>query len=213
MFEKDKKSVLDTALMLRKYELVALSGGNVTVRMPTGEFLITPSGIIYERMNINDIVVLDAEGEKIEGSRKPSVDTKSILYIFNNIPWINAVIHTHQPYATAIGLVDNEFPACLTTLVDATGGPVKVAPYLPSNDKDMGKLVVEYAFNSLAVILKHHGVVTFGKDLDEALFAAVYLEEAAKSYIAVRPIKTFESFDNNEIEHARIEAEHYGQKP
>ena len=136
---------------------------------------------------------------------------KDKTYIFEKMPWVNCVIHTHQPYATAVGLVDDEFPACLTTMLDATRGPVKVAPYFPTADKDMGKLTVQYAGNSRAVILKHHGVMTFGKSLHEALMAAVYMEEAAKTYMAARVFGPLKSFSDEEIEHARYEADRYGQ--
>ena len=211
MYEAEKQKILDTALSMVKYQLVALSGGNVTMRMPGNQFLITPSGMVYDEMVADDVLLVDFDGNVVEGHRKPSVDTQAILHIFREMPWVNAVIHTHQPYATAVGMIDDEFPACLTTMLDATRGPVKVAPYLPSADREMGKLTVEYAGESRAVILKHHGVMTFGKDVAEALMAAVYLEEAAKTYMAARPFKTFESFDESEIEHARYEADRYGQ--
>jgi len=194
-----------------KYRLVALSGGNVTMRMPDGNYLITPSGMVYEEMAPDDVLLVNDNGEVVEGHRRPSVDTAAILDVFHAMPSVNAVIHTHQPYATAVGLIDDELPACLTTLVDATRGAVRVAPYLPTADRDMGRLTVEYAGDSLAVILKHHGVMTFGKDIPEALMAAVYLEEAAKSYMLARPFRTFSSFDRSEIEHARAEALCYGQ--
>lgn len=211
MYENEKKRVLKTALSMVKYQLVALSGGNVTVRMPDGTFLITPSGMVYEEMIPEDILRVDSSGTVLEGTRRPSVDLGAILDIFHGRPDVNAVIHTHQPYATAIGLIDSAFPACLTTLVDAVRGSVQVAPYLPTADRDMGKLTLEYIGNSLAVILKHHGVMTIGKDLPEALMAAVYLEEAAKSYMAARFFQKFQSFEEREIEHACKEALHYGQ--
>ena len=211
MYESEKKLILNTALTMVKYQLVALSGGNVTMRMPGDTYLITPSGMVYEEMTPEDVLLVNDAGSVVEGNRKPSVDTMAILDVFHAFPWVNAVIHTHQPYATAVGLIDDELPACLTTLVDATRGAVRVAPYLPSADRDMGRLTVEYAGDSLAVILKHHGVMTYGSSVAEALMAAVYLEEAAKSYMIARPFKTFSSFDHSEITHAREEALRYGQ--
>ena len=77
-----------------RYGLVTLSGGNVTLRMPTGEILVTPSGMIYEDMVPEDVLVMDIEGNIIEGERKPSVDTVALLYILKHMPEVNAVIHT-----------------------------------------------------------------------------------------------------------------------
>lgn len=183
MFEKEKKEVIKAGMQLDKYGLIALSGGNVSVRMKGGEILITPSGMIYEDMVENDVLVVDIEGNIIEGKRKPSVDTKALLYIFKNRTDIQAVIHTHQPYATAVGLVSNELPCNLTTLANATKGSVKVCAFSSAASMQMGIETVENLGDSLAVILKHHGVMAVGKDLKEALYACVYLEEAAKTYV------------------------------
>jgi L-ribulose-5-phosphate 4-epimerase len=134
----------------------------------------------------DDVVVLDPKGKRIEGDRRPSVDTVALLHIYAHRPEVNAVIHTHQPYATAIGLVMDELPAFCTTLVNATLGPVAVAPYSSAASLSMGEMTVEHLGGSRAVILRNHGVVTVGPTLKEALYAAVYLEDACRSYIAAR---------------------------
>ena len=85
---------------------------------------------------------------------------------------------------TAVGLVSDELPACLTTLANATRGAVTVAPYSPPGNLSMGQLTVDYIGDKLAVILKHHGVITVGKDLHEALYAAVYLETSSITYLS-----------------------------
>lgn len=182
MFEKEKKKVIDAAIKLDRYGLVALSGGNVTVRMPQGEILVTPSGMVYEDMAPEDILVINQEGNVLEGERKPSVDVRALLYILKHKPEVNAVIHTHQPYATGIGLIMDELPCNLTTLANATRGAVKVCPYSSAASMQMGIEVVENIGNKLAVILKHHGVISVGDSLKQALYACVYLEEAAKTY-------------------------------
>ena len=138
MFEETKRQIIKAGMSLDRYGLIALSGGNVSVRMPSGEILVTPSGMIYEDLVEDDILVMDLQGKIIEGTRKPSSDTEAILYIFQNMPEVTAVIHTHQPYATAIGLVQDEFEVNLTTLANATAGPVKVTPYSSAGSIDMG---------------------------------------------------------------------------
>lgn len=186
LFEKERADVRRAGMYLDKYGLIALSGGNVSMRMPTGEVLVTPSGMVYEDMESGDVLVMSLSGDIIEGGRAASVDTAALLYIFEHMPHINAVIHTHQPYATAVGLVADELPCIVTTLPNATKGAVKVCPFSSAASLDMGINTVKYAGDTLAVILKNHGVMALGTSLKEALYACVYLEEAAKTYIAAR---------------------------
>ena len=186
MFEKEKKQVIKAGMSLDRYGLIALSGGNVSWRMEDGSILVTPSGMIYEDMETDDVLVVDIDGKILEGTRRPSVDTEALLYIFKNRPDINAVIHTHQPAATAVGCVTDELPCFLTTLANATKGAVKVCPFTSAASLEMGIETVENLGDSLAVILKNHGVMGVGTTLKEALCACVYLEEAAKTYIYAR---------------------------
>lgn len=183
LFEKEREEVRIAGTKLDRYGLIALSGGNVSRRMPSGEILVTPSGMIYEEMVSSDVLVVDLEGKIIEGERAASVDTVALLYIFKNMPEINAVIHTHQPFATAVGLVADELPCVVTTLPNATKGPVKVCPFSSAASIDMGIQTVNNAGSTLAVILKSHGVIALGTSLKEALYSCIYLEEAAKTFV------------------------------
>lgn len=186
MYSKDKKAIIEAALALKEYELIALTGGNVSVREENGDYVVTPSGMSYENMKEDDLIVFDKDGNIIEGNRKPSVDTIALKYIFDNMPEVNAIIHTHQPYATAAGLIGDVLPVAVTTLSNVTLGAVNVAPYSNPASLEMGIQTVEYARGKRAVILKHHGVVTIGANLKEALYAAVYMESAAKTYLVAK---------------------------
>lgn len=188
MFEQEKSDMIKAGMKMDRYGLIALSGGNVSMRMPSGEILITPSGMIYEDMEPEDVLVMDIDGNVIEGTRKASSDTDGLLYIYKHREDVNAVIHTHQPYATAIGLITDEFEVNLTTLANACGGNVKVTPFSSAGSVDMGIDTVDNLGNSLAVILANHGVMAVGKTLKQALCAAVYLEEAAKTYLAAKSV-------------------------
>ena len=139
--------------------------------MPSGEILVTPSGMMYEKMVEDDMIVMDLDGNIIEGTRKPSSDTPAILHIFRERPDINAVIHTHQPYATAVSLIPGltEFRVCITALANAAGGNVPITPYSAAGSIDMGIDTVKYVGDGHAVILSQHGVMTVGKDLNQAL--------------------------------------------
>lgn len=186
MFEKEKRQVLDAALEIKKCNLVSLSGGNVSMKVGEDLYLVTPSGMVYEQLMPEDVCLLDGAGNVIEGCRKPSSDAAALLYMFEHIPTAKAIIHTHQPWATAAGFITEEIPDFLVTVMDACKNPVKVAPFTPSSALGMGILAAEYAGDSRAVILKHHGVVTWGEDMEEALFAAVYLEEATKTFVLAK---------------------------
>lgn len=211
MFEAEKRQIIRVGMQLDKYGLIALSGGNVSCR--AGEnFLVTPSGMIYEELQAADILLLDARGRVLEGERRPSVDTEALLYIYAHMPAVQAIIHTHQAYATAVGLVADELPAAVTTLANAAKGRVRVSPYASAASVDMGRAVVEYLGKSLAVILKHHGVITVGDSLKQALYAAVYLEEAAKTYWIACGMGTPAVLNEEQIQEAVEVFHHYGQK-
>lgn len=214
MFENEKQAVLDAALKLDRYGLIALSGGNVSWRMPTGEVLVTPSGMMYDDMVADDVLVVDIHGNVLEGTRKASVDTEALLFIFNEKPEVNAVIHTHQPYATGLGLVMDEIPCNLSTMANATEGPVTVASYGDPGSLSMGVEAVRAIGDRLAVVLKHHGVIAVGRDLRQALFSCVYLEEAAKTVtVALATGKPMATMTQAQIDEAVAVFHRYGQKP
>ena len=211
MYEQQKQEIIQAGISMDRYDLIALSGGNVSVRMENDDILVTPSGMIYADMVPGDVLVVDLDGNIKEGTRKPSVDTQALLYIFQHRPDINAVIHTHQPYATALGLVQDEFPVVVTTLANATKGPVKVCPFSSAASLDMGIETVNNLGNQLAVILKHHGVMAVGKSLREALYACVYLEEAAKTYLIAKAAGPVAQLTDAQVEQAVRIFDYYGQ--
>ena len=214
MFENEKQQILDAAKKLDRYGLVALSGGNVSWRMDTGEVVITASGMIYDEMVPSDMLVIDLDGRIVEGTRKASVDTEALLYIYKEMPRVNAIIHTHQPYATGLGLVMDEIPCNLSTLANATEGPVAVASYGDPGSLSMGEKAVEYIGERLAVVLRHHGVIAVGRDLRQALFSCVYLEEAAKTVsVALSTGRDMATMTQAQIDEAVAVFHRYGQNP
>lgn len=214
MYEEKKQAVLDAAKTLDRYGLIALSGGNVSWRVSENEVLVTPSGMIYDEMVADDVLVVDMQGKIVEGTRKASVDTAALLYIFDKMPHVNAVIHTHQPYATGLGLVMDEIPCNLSTMANATEGSVAVAPYGDPGSLSMGVQAVEAIGDRLAVVLKHHGVIAVGRDLRQALFSCVYLEEAAKTVsIAMATGRQMATMTQEQIDEAVAVFHRYGQNP
>ena len=190
IYRVERQALIDGALAMRTAGLIKGSGGNVSQRIagagPNGAdaFLVTPTAMSYDTMLPSDVVLVDGQGTTLDGRRRPTSDMTAILYIFRHMPQVNVVIHTHQPYATALSLVADELPADLTTIIDELHAAVHVAPFTRSSDEGMGVLTVEHIGDAFAVILKHHGVIAVGKDIDQALTAAIYLEESCLAYLA-----------------------------
>ena len=184
-FEKEKQDLIDTARKMEKYGLIRTSGGNVSLRVKEDLILVTPTAMDYDTMLTDDIVCVDLKGNIVEGKRRPTSDLKAILYIMNHMPEVKALIHTHQSSAVALSLVVDELPVISTTMVEEVKGKVNVAPFTISSDEGMGIETCRYASGSLCVILKNHGVMAYGKSLDQAFSAALYLEESCETYLKV----------------------------
>ncbi len=187
MYEREKEEIIKTAKKLIACGLIKLTTGNLSVRI--GEHIvISPSGMDKSELDIDDIPVIDIDGNVVEGIRRPSKETDGNLYIYKKMPQVKAIIHTHQVYASAVGLVGDMLPPILTTQASAVGGAVRVTPYAPAGSEQIGIYAVEYLEDKKAVILKHHGVYVIGSDLNDTLHTAVYLEEASQTYLAARAI-------------------------
>lgn len=211
MFEKEKNEMIKAGITMDRYGLIALSGGMLGMRMESGEILMSPSGMIYEDMETSDVLVMDSEGTIIEGTKKPSSDTEAVLYIFKHRKDLNAAVHTHQPYATAVGLICDEWRVNLTTLANAGGGNIKVSPYSSPGSADMGIDTINYLGDANGVILAHHGVMTVGTTLKQALYAAVYMEESAKCYLAAHAVGTMKEMTDAQIKQSVDVFKYYGQ--
>ena len=211
MYKELRQSLIDTARKMEQYNLIRMSGGNVALRVEDKIF-VTPSAMAYDTMLPEDIVIVDIEGNVIEGNRRPTSDLKAILYILKHMPEVNAVIHTHQPKAVALSLICDKLPIISTTMVDEVKGEVNVAPFTISSDEGMGIQTVEHAGKALCVILKNHGVMAYGKSLEQALSAAVYLEESCDIYIsALSTGKDITVLTKEQVEAEEMPRGNYGQ--
>jgi L-ribulose-5-phosphate 4-epimerase len=182
MLEALRETLWALHLELPKNNLVKWTGGNVSARDPeTGYVVIKPSGVRYEDMTPEDMVIVDLDGDVIEGELKPSSDTLSHLYIYRHRPDVGGVVHTHSPYATAFAAVGKPIPVCLTAIADEFGGPIPLGEFALIGSEAIGKVVVESIGSSSAVLLRKHGVFTIGPDAEAAVKAAVMTEDVAKS--------------------------------
>ncbi len=182
MLEDLRQLLSDLHQELPKNELVKWTGGNISVRdTDTGYVVIKPSGIRYEVLGPEHMVVVDLDGNIIEGNLKPSSDTASHLYIYRHRPDVNGVVHTHSPYATAFAAVGKPIPVYLTAQADEFGGPIPLAGFALIGSEAIGKVVLEAIGSSPAVLLKNHGVFTVGATAEAAVKAAVMTEDVAKT--------------------------------
>jgi L-ribulose-5-phosphate 4-epimerase len=182
MLEAIKKEVCSLNLALPANKLVVWTSGNVSVRDPgTGYVVIKPSGIKFEDLKLEQMVVVDLDGKIIEGDLKASSDTASHLYIYRHMTKVNGVVHTHSNYATAFAALGKPIPPVLTAIADEFGGPIPCGGFALIGGEEIGKIVVESIGHSPACLLKNHGVFTVGPTGEKALKAAVMVEDVAKS--------------------------------
>jgi L-ribulose-5-phosphate 4-epimerase len=180
MLENLKKELVELHLELPKNHLVVWTGGNVSARDPqSGLVAIKASGIPYEELNPDHMVVVDLDGKVVEGKYKPSSDVFSHLFIYKHRPDVFGVVHTHSRYATAFAAVGRPIPCVLTAMGDEFGGPIPCGGFALVGDEAIGKQVIENIGSSPAVLLKNHGVFTIGKDARAAVKTAVMTEDVA----------------------------------
>ena len=213
MLERLKEELYNLHLELPKNELVKWTGGNVSARdSESGLVVIKPSGVRYEVLRPEDHVVVNLDGEVVEGSLKPSSDTASHLYIYRHREDVNGVVHTHSPYATAFAAVGRPIPCCLTAIADEFGGPIPCADFALIGSEAIGKQVVEHIGLSKAVLLKQHGVFTIGETAAAAVKAAVMVEDVAKAVWLALQIGEVMDIDQESIEKLHDRYTHvYGQ--
>jgi len=182
MLESLREQVWKLHLELPKNGLVTWTGGNVSARDPeTNYAVIKPSGVHYEDLRPEHMVVVDMEGKVVEGKLKFSSDTASHLYVYRHRSDVNGVVHTHSAYATAFAALGMPIPVYLTAMADEFGGPIPCGGFALIGGEDIGRIVVESIGDSQAVLLKNHGVFTIGKTAEAAVKAAVMTEDVART--------------------------------
>ncbi len=185
-----REEVFHLHMELPKHELVVWTMGNVSARDPeTGLIVIKPSGIRYENLTPENMVVVDAQGSVVEGDLKPSSDTASHCYIYRSKPEINGIVHTHSRYATAFAALGKPIPCFLTGMADEFGGEIPCGGFALIGGEAIGQVVVRCLQDSRspAVILQNHGVFAVGHSAEAAVKAAVMAEDsAATSWLALQ---------------------------
>ena len=182
MLEHLREEVYRLHLELPKNDLVVWTMGNLSARDPaTGLVVIKPSGVPYEELTPEKMIVVNLDGDIVDGVLKPSSDTVTHLYIYRHREDVGGIVHTHSTFATAFAAAGKPIPSFLTALCDEFGGPIPLGGLVSIGGEEIGREVVRVIGNYRAVLLRNHGVVTIGETAREALKAAVMLEDSAKT--------------------------------
>ena len=198
---------------LPKNDLVRWTGGNVSaLDKESGLVAIKPSGIRYEALRPEHMVIVDLDGRVVEGELKPSSDTASHLFIYRHRPDVGGIVHTHSPYATAFAAVNRPIPVVLTAMADEFGGPIPCGGFALIGGEEIGKIVVDSIGSSPAVLLKNHGVFTIGRTAEKAVQAAVMVEDVARTVWLALQIGQPEKIPQEDVDKLHYRYTHvYGQ--
>jgi L-ribulose-5-phosphate 4-epimerase len=176
---------------LVRYNLVAWTAGNVSARVPGRDLMvIKPSGIDYDEISAEDMIVCDLDGNVVAGDLAPSSDTSAHAYVYRHLPSVGGVVHTHSPYACAWAARGEPIPCVLTAMADEFGGPIPVGPFALIGNDDIGVGIVATlaGHRSPAVLMRNHGVFTIGASARAAVKAAVMCEDVARSVHLARQL-------------------------
>jgi L-ribulose-5-phosphate 4-epimerase len=199
-----KVEIAELHAELPRNGLVVWTAGNVSARVPGADLLvIKPSGVSYDDLTPDAMVVCDFEGNLVEGSRSPSSDTAAHAYVYANMPEVGGVVHTHSDYATAWASRREPIPCVLTMIADEFGGEIPIGPFALIGDDSIGRGIVETlrSSRSRAVLMANHGPFTIGRDARDAVKAAVMVEDVARTVHLARQLGEPVPIAQTDIDH------------
>lgn len=231
MLERLKKDVLEANLQLPKHGLVTFTWGNVSgIDRQTGHVVIKPSGVPYDELHIDDLVVLDLDGKIVEGTLRPSSDTPTHLALYRAFPQIGGIVHTHSPWATSWAQAGRRIPALGTTHADYFYGEIPCTRTLSEEEiergyeLETGNVIIQTFENEgldpvamPGILLSGHAPFSWGENAHQAVHNAVVLEEVAKmalnTFMLNPQIKAIDQFllDKHYLRKHGVNA-YYGQK-
>lgn len=188
-----RREVAELHRELTRNGLVIWTAGNVSARVPGEDLMvIKPSGVPYEDLTPEAMVVTDLHGVLVDGDRSPSSDTAAHAYVYRHMPEVGGVVHTHSTYATAWAARAEPIPCVLTMIADEFGGDIPVGPFALIGDDTIGRGIVDTlrGSRSPAVLMAGHGPFTIGRGAREAVKAAVMLEDVARTVHISRQLGT-----------------------
>ena len=183
--------------------LVAWTSGNVSARVPGEDLMvIKPSGVAYDDLHPDAIVVCDLHGDAVAGDLAPSSDAATHAVVYREMPEVGGVAHTHSPYATSWAIRGEAIPCVMTAMADEFGGGIPVGPFALVGDEEIGRGVVETlaGHRSPAVLMRAHGVFAIGATARDAVKAAVMCEDAARTVHLARALGPVAALEDDQID-------------
>ncbi len=215
MIAELRKTVASLHTELTRYGLVTWTAGNVSARVPGEDLMvIKPSGVSYDDLGPDAMVVTDLHGTLVEGDLQPSSDTAAHAYVYRHMAEVGGVAHTHSPYATAWAARGEPIPCVLTMIADEFGGDIPVGPFALIGDDSIGRGIVDTLKDSRspAVLMRNHGPFTVGPDARAAVKAAVLLEDVARTVHFAHQLGTPDTIDQQDVDHLYARYQNvYGQ--
>lgn len=198
-----KQHLVDMAKKAYADKMFAATSGNLSIYdRETGRMYITPGSYPYEIMTADDVMVIDLDGNILEGPHKPSSEWRLHAAVYRSNEKASALVHTHSPYATAFAINNMSIPVVLYEVVFFLGGDIPCAEgAIPGTDA-VGENCVKVLGNRYGCLMGNHGALAYGDTLERAYTRAVYIEDAAKAYsiaLSHGPVKVIESTDVNKI--------------
>jgi len=175
-----REEVLETARRVFDAGLVVGTAGNISGRMPDGTVCMTPSSLPYETMTLDDLVIVDLEGNKVDGGGSPSTEKALHLACYQRYPEVGGVIHSHAPHASMFALVHEPIPAVIEEVVVYIGGEIPICDYKTTGTDELGDEVASKLADRSAALMANHGLVCVGKSPDDALHASLVVERTAE---------------------------------
>ncbi len=194
-FLKQRKEIVAAGHRLVDDKLVSRSWGNISIKVSNKQMLITPSGRTYEHLHAGEIILMNLARNKTWSTLQPSSEYPLHIAVYRQRAEINAVIHTHQPYATVLAVAHIELPAVTDDMAQIIGSSVKVAAYAKSGSMHFANYALRALGERNAALLANHGALCVGRSLDEAFVVAEILEKSAMAYLAARLLGSAYSID------------------
>lgn len=213
-YENVRRQIIEAGVEMANTRLVLGTWGNISVRVPGEDcFAITPSGVDYNAIEAEGVAILDMEGRIVDGNMKPSIEWPMHLEVYKSRGDVNAVVHTHSTYCTAMAIARKPIPAAAEDMVQIVGGNVRVSRYCLPGSPELGKAAVEALEGRNAVILANHGCLAAGKSLKETMKIAQIVEKSAQATILAQLMGGVVELNQDEIDIMRdFYLSQYGQK-
>ncbi len=214
LLQERREELIAVAQQIQKDKLVPLTFGNFSLRdFETGYICITPSGMLYDQLKPEDIVVVDVDGNHVDGERLPSIEKDLHCAVFRNRPEVGAVVHTHSTFVTTWACCNKAIPTIVAEVAALVKGKIKCAPYALCGSQELADVTAEYLKDDDAVLMANHGVLVVADSIQRAYVNAVIVEEGAKVAFYAEQLGGMYVFTPEECETERLSANAgYGQR-